>query len=518
MKGLIISTALAAAAATTTAACDGGWPEDDDDVSVSSQAFQNWLGFVDCGPTQRARLTRAANILSDRIYRNGGAELRACLADAYLSNVDQGASSDEIWFQLTTPGQTIIQCTDSLRNDCGGSLDWWGCAGVGIGGERISIANSYLLDADYGSNPAAWDAQLAGIIGHELAHNRGHRHDGLGADEYALTVPSQVAACVERGEPNGARRSSLPWEAELAPAGRTGGTPFTRTCGGSALASGLVIGHGHHVESLRVICNDGTQSLTVGTTSPSSLSVQRCGAGQVLVGVRGRSTAVVESLGAICAPASNPAARASFTAVGDDQGVAFERTCPAGMAVRRVSGRWGSLIDQVQLECHAIGSSYSEPPQAADDWAGGDGGSLFLSRCAGKTAVRSLLGRFEARLDRLSARCEPILGNPAPAHVLPFVGGNGATTMFAAGCSASERMVGVRVRSGTVIDAVRPICADVTDWIAGTADLRLLPRYYGGDGGTTTDLRCPAREFVTGMNLRAGNVIDGMRIICRRLD
>lgn len=474
-----------------------------------TQAFQNWLGYENCGAAQQAKLARAANILSDRIYRNGGRDMRACLSDAFISNPDRGVSAEEIWQQLTTPGRTVIECTDSLTEECAGKHEWAGCASIGIGGERLSIANHYLLD------PNVSEAELAGVITHELMHNRGHRHSGLGAEEYSLTVPEQARACVARGEPNGARRSAIPGEADLAPAGRFGGVPFRIRCASNAFASGLVVGLGDQVESLGLECNLGADSSVVGNDQPARVARQRCAAGEVVVGVHGRSNEVVTQLGAICAPATDLTARRKLSTLGDDRGVSFERVCPAGMAVRRIRGRSASLVDQVQLECHQYGSVDDHQAHAVDGWVGGTGGSEQLMRCSGKSAARALLGRYEARVDRLSLKCAGV-GTGVPEHIVPFVGGNGATTQFRRQCASGERIVGLRVRSGTVVDAVSPLCASASGWLAATASPYAVG-WAGGDGGNYAELRCPTREFLTGFGLRSGNVIDGLRIHCRDL-
>jgi hypothetical protein len=186
----------------------------------------NWLGFANCRAAQLAKLQEAGNFLSDRICEEGGWRMYQCLDDAFLSNVNGHRTASEILDQLRTPGQTIIECTDSFHDRCGGGHEWLGCAYVGISGERLEIANHFLLD------PNVSEAAIAGVIAHEIAHNRGHNHNGLGPGEYDLTATQQVRACVSNlspsGEPDpfGPRRSSIPVEVELGPAGHMGGSPL----------------------------------------------------------------------------------------------------------------------------------------------------------------------------------------------------------------------------------------------------------------------------------------------------
>jgi hypothetical protein len=65
-----------------------------------TNAFQNWLGFVNCGAAQQAKLQQAGNFLSDRIYEEGGWRMYQCLDDAFLSNVNGHRTASEILDQL----------------------------------------------------------------------------------------------------------------------------------------------------------------------------------------------------------------------------------------------------------------------------------------------------------------------------------------------------------------------------------------------------------------------------------
>jgi hypothetical protein len=493
-----------------------------------TSAFQNWLGFVNCGAAQQAKLQQAGTFLSDRLYEAGGWRMYQCLDDAFLSNVNGHRTASEILDQLRTPGQTIIECTDSFHDECGNGHEWLGCAHVGISGERLEIANHFLLD------PNVSEVAIAGVIAHEIAHNRGHRHGGLGPGEYDLTANQQVRACVSNlapsGEPDpfGPRRSSIPAEVELGPAGHMGGAPFEQACRGSAFGNGLRIGHGSLADSLALHCTDGITRGPAGNASHQPVADHVCSPGEVLVGVHGRSGALIDQLGAICAPSNalnNPHARRIFGPVGGDGGWYFASACPLDMAVRQIRGRAGNVIDRVQVVCETFSQhtfSSAHTPHATGTSVGGAGGTRMQLQCAGKGGMQALVGRSDDLVDRLSAVCQPTQGfDPVvlvgPHHTLPFAGGRGGAE-FVNGCQSHELMVGLTVRSGKLIDAVQPVCADAVSWDRDwQTSRRPTGVWSGGTGGTEHTLLCPSFQFVVGLNISAGSLIDRLQLVCRDL-
>ena len=74
-----------------------------------------------------------------------------------------------------------------------------GRARVGINGEELKLDDDFIQ-----SNSIR---RIAGVIGHELAHNYGFRHTryDFGNVYYPFTVPEQVEACVCTGRPNSKR-------------------------------------------------------------------------------------------------------------------------------------------------------------------------------------------------------------------------------------------------------------------------------------------------------------------------
>src|SRR4029078_13517641 len=84
-----------------------------------------------------------------------------------------------------------------------------------------------------------------------------------------------------------------------------------------------------------------------------------------MVGMSGAAGDLVNKLAPICQAASNVAAAStagytSPTAVGTDTGSAFGRVCPPGMAVHRIYGRSGALVDRLRLECEKVNKGTSQ--------------------------------------------------------------------------------------------------------------------------------------------------------------
>lgn len=83
-----------------------------------------------------------------------------------------------------------------------------------------------------------------------------------------------------------------------------------------------------------------------------------CPAGQVVIGIRGRSGDFVDRLGVICGDATSPdpQSRANTRSPmwGGEGGGAFEDLCPPGAAAASINLRSGSYLDRIQLVCRRV--------------------------------------------------------------------------------------------------------------------------------------------------------------------
>lgn len=512
---------------------------EDENVAAQEAFLQNNNNFVNCGTAQKARIERAVQILSDRIYEDNGRKWRACLADAFIGHT---ASSERIAAQFHRAGVTTFTCTSSVHNDCADTRDWYGCASIGISGESITLANQLLNDPDRS------DAYVAGVIAHELAHNYGYDHPGEpGANsfDYNASVPERARACAARNnvqpladitEPismstSQSRTRKFPGEVALGYFGGMGGDPKERGCVNN-FVDALRVRAGDEIDGFQVSCRNSSEfnswvGGTGGTLAPASDTT--CPAGEVLVGIRGRAGRLLDRLAMVCAPFSNlhdPALRTTLTTLADeDGGNRFESFCPAGKAVKRFRVRAGAKIDQIQLVCDDPNVVRPETAVVTGDVAGGTFDTEYSLRCNGNGALMGLWGKAGARIDRLSGLCRSTMrtgpaltvGDNETKHILaPVVGGSGGTA-FATNCEPGELMVGVHVRSGSRLDAIAPMCAPVATWHRGsTSGLRSL-HWEGGNGGTVERKQCPVGSFLVGFNAFAGGEVTGLQLACRDL-
>jgi hypothetical protein len=181
-------------------------------------------------------------------------------------------------------------------------------------------------------------------MAHEMAHNYGYSHPS-GADgdtEYDYTVTQRARACVENfnalpGEQS--RTLTMPGEVEMGYHGRTGGSPFDVYGSNDEFISGLDVSAGSSVEGIVVLRTSASSPLSGGNTAVFGSQnrppiARHCDTNELLVGIYGRSSQLVDNLGLICAPASNLSATRLLPADGGSGGRPFMDVCPAGKAVR----------------------------------------------------------------------------------------------------------------------------------------------------------------------------------------
>jgi hypothetical protein len=518
---------LSACAADSGAEQGGSEPYDeeigaDHDVVGQKQYFQNNLAFSNCGTSQQARVSQAAQILSNRIYENGGTTMRACLADQFFGT---GVAPNTLWALYNREGVTTIQCTDSVQTACGNVTDWWGCASPTASGETIMLANQMIND------PSFSITEIAGVMGHELAHNYGYVHLGEpGGIDYESSIPQRVRACVTgsgsvAGVPSTTSRTvGMPGEVELSMYGNySGGAPNEKACP-TWFINSLQVRSGTEIDNLGIRCKGETPFSQFGGTggglAPSTSTT--CGSNELMVGLRGRSGSLVNQLQVVCASATNLSATRSLPAVGGTGGVVFESICPAGTAVSRIRTRSGTMLDAVQLVCRSPAAPSLFVEQSIGSQSGTASGVMTRLRCSGDGALVGFFGRTGTLVDRLGAVCQSTtrsgstltLGNKHVAS--PILGGTGGGE-FVKSCSANNLMVGFRVQSGSSVDAIGPICAWATTWASDSASAPNLLTMNGGSGGAAATRQCGDHEFLVGLDIWSGSLINAVRPVCRRL-
>ncbi|GIX46731.1 MAG: hypothetical protein KatS3mg131_0942 [Candidatus Tectimicrobiota bacterium] len=178
------------------------------------------------------------------------------------------------------------------------------------------------------------------------------------------------------------------------------------------------------------------------------------------------STRVVGGNGALTinsavVPSSTPTV-ARTGLVGGNGGRDFERSCAAGEVLVGLKGRSGWWLDQVQVQCVRIdGQGRWSSGVVTRGSAGGNGGNPFTRTCSSGYAVVGFDGKAGSYVDRLELRCRKLTGASSTSGsevALAAVGGNGGRDFSAKRCPSSRPAVGIYGRSGSYVDAFGLVC------------------------------------------------------------
>lgn len=148
------------------------------------------------------------------------------------------------------------------------------------------------------------------------------------------------------------------------------GKPYTLRCPDDMAVLGLQGRAGALVDSLALFCVrwrvtkrfSPNAETSVGGTGGQKFTLA-CPDETVLVGVTGRKGAVVDRIQGLCGKPGedNTAAVATVRAAGGTGGEEFREVCPAGQVVVALTGRYGQLVNSVELECDTPTQSEEAP-------------------------------------------------------------------------------------------------------------------------------------------------------------
>lgn len=150
--------------------------------------------------------------------------------------------------------------------------------------------------------------------------------------------------------------------------GSGGNGPEILSCNDTSVVDGLQGAAHTNVDRLGLLCADllpngslGTQSETEmrggGGSDPFSV---RCPGNQLLIGVYGRTSNILEQMGGLCASIEDITAGRLDRVVpighwgSEDNGGPFSTSCQAGTAVKAISVKWGDRVDHLSLICAAV--------------------------------------------------------------------------------------------------------------------------------------------------------------------
>lgn len=141
--------------------------------------------------------------------------------------------------------------------------------------------------------------------------------------------------------------------------------------------------------------------------------VSNCSDDEVMVGVRVRSDAWLDSIAARCVKVSNAGVWQgtvrTLAVAGGTGGFPATRDCPRNYAVSGFSGRGSSFVNRLRLECRPLASRsalrrISAPRQTA--LVGGRGGEAFGPfHCSEDLPVTGVHGRSGGYVDQMQLSC-----------------------------------------------------------------------------------------------------------------
>jgi hypothetical protein len=509
-------TGTAALAAALLAA--GGCESPPAEVATIQSAMNGSRVLVNCFFFEPGDIDSAL-ALAVPLVRDNPAAMTECMKDAILSfenwNVNP-AFPEDILGRVGANNTTFILCADIGERSGTSTSEFPGVT------EAVALDHDFLFEGDV--------PRIAAVLVHEVSHTRGYKHPkapsfpaGVDRRDYFHSVPEQLEQCLHSqivngaAIPHGRRRSSFSAETTLAKVGGLGGANFELGCPSAHWAHALNVRTGDLVDNIGLGCRSPFSGHTVDTATTgggggSFVGRLECFPGEVLVGMHGRAGEKVDAVGPICASVEEVRNGGSQVfrdpTAGGGGGVPWDRLCPRFMALRGLRGKSGNLVDQLELDCRNINRSDSPivgnitriaPPATGNN-------HKSLERCAGRSALVGLTVSSGNLVDRLGGLCREVatvsgvdrLNNTVDPHIMASNGGEGggANELL---CGLGEAVVGLQGRSGDLVDAIGPVCANTVTW----TDLSFFPETHdgpvaGGGGGGPYRTMCPRGQLLVG--------------------
>jgi hypothetical protein len=430
-------------------------------------------------------------------------------------------------------------------------------AALSIADERTTFDRTFLA-----SNPQP--EQLAALVMHEIAHNKGFNHHDTHQDpsasgrlDYEYTVPQQVRYCSLR-----ASRSVVPRiitttaqfldESALPPVGRKDGSPFEDlVCSSTRVAVGYDMRLGpDFVSNLALVCrkpgSSDNQTGWAGANTSGEAKRPMCADGEVLVATAIWEGGPVRGLIWGCRNEADVVAGGENVTwrgyegrpPGDFDSLSI-RQCPPHMAVKAVRGRWNAapFLEQLQLICQRLDTNRAavnvpnETKLAMVGTTPSSGKSKNIQKCQSRSALTGLssntgpqgLARIGGRCGKIFTRCT---GGTCTDHSWDVATGGIETHALVShgqltGTSAEEFcgpelvLVGLNVRHGTYVNAVQGLCADARTWSTGSPSIAKTLAWQGNLAGAATQLLCPQGAFLNGWTMETKDGVRSLRPYCR---
>lgn len=168
-----------------------------------SEARAEQLDIVNCNPSEIATITSAWGFINGQLRTNQASRntFVNCIERAQL--VETGSCN--VQFNRSSIYLPIVETDYNWRFECADLPD--PPNGMKNADAHVKIEGAKMrLDVGFLAKNAENTLEVAGVIGHELMHNRGFTHGDFTDLLYPLTVPEQVRACIQNtifgGAPN----------------------------------------------------------------------------------------------------------------------------------------------------------------------------------------------------------------------------------------------------------------------------------------------------------------------------
>jgi hypothetical protein len=553
LTGTVVTLALAS--------CEPA-PVDSEPVERKGAALNGTLTFGHgCSNDMALLIQDAMDIDIAPILLSHDSRLVDCLKDVHLTGgvtFQQEVSYPEwILRRLKENMITTVECADLDDNDNAQ-------AELGINHEFMTIDRRFMTES---VELFGWEGarlRVAGVMVHEIAHNKGYQHpvqkEALVASDNFSSVPVEVASCLTDLSPDSVlgehnkQRSRLPRESTLAPVGLEGGQPLfagSTHCSDHDFVTGLRGRSSGSINALGLRCTPpegGPHNFkaTFGGSGGTSFDLG-CFDGELAVGLHGTAESFINSVGMVCQARSDvlqgsTSGRFFDPTVGGNSGLQWSRTCPPHQALKAVRMRTATLVDRIELVCYDPGITPISHDLQFMTSVGGGGNSnsrLYFEHCSGRSIMMGVEANAGWGIDRLAAGCETVfrrsstlviegLGTPITGH-----GGSGGLWARRLKCNfdipdrSNTAMIGLRLSTnGQVVTSVANICTDdVRTWARGTnVPVRRIVGEAGVVNGTPRDVVCPVGKFPVGWKLKAGNshpsgltLVENVQLACRSL-
>ena len=560
-------------------ACTAGDPEPIEATASELNGTIKWGNFPDGGCSDPAQQTRFKSNMTSAMTNdvlpwvvpndsNHQGKMLECLKNGIQSGENYNPDVNSKGHEDVTNPETIM-ARMALKNPTRIGCQYSGGCNSGA---FTSGAEDVTCNEHYGDTGVVL-ADLAGILGHEVAHrfwDHPFAEDDPNDLERKSSVNEQVSGCIislaagnNPGVPYGASRSAFVGEATLAQVGLEAGTPALPTyCPGNQFITGIYGNADSHVNRLGGICTaiDGTQTTNLGAvgTATGAAFSDSCPSGQIAVGAWGRMVAVadnlgtlpttpIDAIGSVCdtvahVKAGSTNARTDDTIHGGSGGGAWRRLCPPKQALKGLRLRGGPSVNRVELVCQDV-TQASPIRQTLRSQAGGSGAFSYFENCQTRAVVTGLAIKVgdTNNIVRLGAACQGVVAeaqDPAAfdlsslssqKHAMVSHGSyfpdNPSNDFFDYYSDPTFAIVGLNVYTqGTSVSGIQPQYASVPGW-SSLSNAQVTPgTLRGGATGTLTTVTCPAREFLVGWLLNVDDItttpheasIHAIQPVCRR--